>query len=159
MTAVVAAAVHDIVDAKYEKEWTVTRAELASELSTNLGMTEADLVMHIIHNMSWGDERAGKNIPLSDPEQENLRRLVQYADWLTSLGNAGFVKAYWYSRNQFKADHDTAVQHVISLFHSRLSLYKEMMVHIPAAVPLVEELHAQMEQSLSVVCIEKLVKD
>lgn len=119
--AVIAAAIHDMIDIKYQLEWLFQPDELKKFLADKLDEKSAEVIMAIITNMSWSAELRGENKVLSKLKHEKMRRVVQYADWLTSTGYAGLVKSYNY--NKYKLNAEDTIGNVMGLFEIRFLKY------------------------------------
>lgn len=74
---------HDVLDHKYTNK--ITEEELKRFITDELDAKSADIVIHIIKNISWSKRKS--NVPL--PTGDIMRKIVQDADWLDALGEVG----------------------------------------------------------------------
>ena len=96
----VAALMHDLRDHKYaDNPDIVSETDMRSHIDRVFYSTETtNLIMHIIGNMSWSKERAGKNVPITiNLKHELMRRIVQDADWLEAIGEVGIRRCITYN--------------------------------------------------------------
>lgn len=107
----VACIVHDIVDHKYKNA--ITAEDLRAFLADRYGSFATEQVMHIITNISWSKRQ--HNMPL--PYNDDLRKIVQDADWWDALGLTGIERCSYFTST--RQPNLTTLQHT-----------KEMLKHM-----------------------------
>ena len=165
-TIAIICVLHDAYDPKYSKVHVMTRDELFAQVAQRFG--EAEVVFNAIDNMSFTRERKGENVCVvtKGGMGERARRIAQFADWLTSVGEQGVIKSLLYNKHQLSGDaangvtSDHVISAVVPLWESRFKYYLPVVtsalaqVELPAGViervlRTFERAHVEMEEILS----------
>ena len=138
---------HDVLDHKYKGVSDFGEQELREFLNNALGESGASTCLHIIRNISWSGERAGRNVPLE--RRDILRLIVQCADWMDAIGEIGIQRCIEFSEQRGGELPYAVLDHM----HEKL-----LQIHDKLPIPEARELayphHVYMEKWLERVELE-----
>ena len=154
MLAYVAAVVHDWCDPKYKN---VCEFDVRAAITVEFGAEFDENVNEIITNMSYSAElNSLRKLPLVQNRVvrwDRVRRWVQAADWLTSVGKEGLVKSLQYNYHILGHRDEKLYSAVRSLHGTRLVSYIETVSAIEnyPGIYLFAQAHAEMQ-----LCVDSL---
>jgi hypothetical protein len=138
---------HDAEDPKYNGKHVMTRAELFATMAEQIGEPNALIIFEAIDNMSFTKEREGRNAVVFN---EPVRRLAQFADWLTSVGHGGVVKSLQYNKYRLGMEGANVLYEVTALWDKRFKHYLPIVEQALDGVDLPEEVKERVRNAFKV---------